>query len=153
MPSPKSIKSRAAAFLPALLLLCSPLVAQPVEGYTTETKREVILRTSNDAAGRPFSYPQGGTPEITGILVTLPPGANTGWHTHPSPCVAYILEGEISLELEGRPTRIYKAGDSIVEVVNLPHRGTAQGDKPVKILFFAISEKGTPIAKPAEAPH
>lgn len=115
------------------------------EGYAKEVKRTVLFQAGTDALGHPLVYPKG-EPQLTGVIVEVPPGTDTGWHVHPHPCIGYVLDGDISLEVKDHPTRQFKAGDSLVEVVNTCHRGVNTGDKPVRILFFAIGEKGTPIA-------
>jgi quercetin dioxygenase-like cupin family protein len=135
--------------LAPLVLVTSALPA--AEGYSDQIQRTVLLQTSVDAAGQPLRYPQG-EPLLTGMLVVIPPGKDTGWHTHPHPCIGHVLEGEITLEVEGGPARTFKAGDTLAEVVNLRHRGRALGDKPVRLLFFSIGERGAPIAIGAEAP-
>jgi quercetin dioxygenase-like cupin family protein len=118
------------------------------EAYTRTTQAKVILKTSADTAGQPIAYPTNGTPEITGVLVELPVGGQTGWHTHPSPCVAYVLQGEVTVEIETGGKNCFKAGDAFAEVRNLKHCGFNTGPVPVKILLFALGTQGTPVSKP-----
>ncbi|MBK9989468.1 MAG: cupin domain-containing protein [Verrucomicrobia bacterium] len=117
------------------------------EAYTKTTRANTILKTTVDTAGQKIEYPQNGNPELTGVLVEIPSGAQTGWHIHESPCVAYVLEGEIAVELESGVTNHFKAGDSFAEVRNLKHCGYNTGKTPVKILLFAIGVEGTPVSK------
>ena len=121
------------------------------EAYTQTTQIKVILKTSVDTAGQPIVYPTNGTPEITGLLVEIPVGAQTGWHLHPSPCVAYILQGEVTVAIENGVTNRFKAGDSFAEVRNLKHCGYNTGSVPLKILLFAIGTQGTPVSKAVSA--
>ncbi len=116
------------------------------EAYTAAVRVETLVKTSQDNAGQPIRFPTG-SPEITGVMVTMPPGESTGWHIHAIPCAAYILEGEVSVEVEGRGTKRFKAGDAFAEVVNLRHCGTNTGRVPVRILLFAMGEKGVPISE------
>lgn len=118
------------------------------EGYPEKVQVQTVLKTATDGAGRPLKYPDAGTPQITGVLVEVPPGENTGWHRHSWPCVGYILEGEISVEIDGRKPEYFKAGQSFAEVVNLRHCGFNRSTKPVRILMFAIGEQGVPISEP-----
>jgi quercetin dioxygenase-like cupin family protein len=133
-----------AAFL--FLVLVPAVRSHAEEAYPSKVRVETLVKTSQDNAGQPIRFPTG-APELTGVMVTLPPGESTGWHIHAIPCAAYILEGEVSVEVEGRGTSRFKAGDAFAEVVNLRHCGTNPGSKPVKILLFAMGEKGVPISE------
>ena len=117
------------------------------EAYTTTTQVRTVLKTSVDVAGQAINYPTNGVPEITGVLVEIPVGAQTGWHRHPSPCVAYVLQGEITVEVETGARNSFKAGDSFAEVRNLKHCGYNTGTVPVRILLFAIGTQGAPISQ------
>ena len=59
--------------------------AEPAPAVTSK----IILKTTRSWDGTPIVYPQG-TAEVTGIIVTVAPGAQTGWHAHPVPS----FEGE-----------------------------------------------------------
>lgn len=133
-----------AAFLFLVLVLAVRSHAE--EAYPSKVRVETLVKTSQDNAGQPIRFPTG-SPEVTGVMVTLPPGESTGWHIHAIPCAAYIVEGEVSVEVEGKATSRFKAGDAFAEVVNLRHCGTNTGDKPVRILLIAMGEKGVPISE------
>lgn len=122
------------------------------EGYQPKVQVKQILRTGVDAAGRPIEFPKG-NPELVCVEVTVPPGEATGWHTHPHPCVGYLLEGELTLEVVGLPKKLFKAGEAIAEVIDRPHRGINTGETPAKVILFVASEEGSPISKPAPAPE
>lgn len=131
----------------ASLTFAQPAATSTEEGYARQVRVQTLLKTSTDGAGQTITYPPSGVAEITGILVEIPPGQNTGWHVHPIPCVAYILEGEVTVEVEGREAKHLKAGQSFAEVVNLRHCGFNRGTVPVKILMFALGTQGTPISR------
>jgi quercetin dioxygenase-like cupin family protein len=46
--------------------------------------------------------------------------------------VGYVLEGEMILELEGKPTKTLKAGDSALIEPRQVHEGINTGSVPVK---------------------
>ena len=117
------------------------------EGYSGSVKARTVRKTSTDVAGKAIRYPVGGKPEVTGLLVEIPAGQNTGWHLHPVPCVAYILQGEVTVEDATGTRRRFSAGDSFAELVNLRHCGFNTGSGPVKLVMFAMGETGTPIVK------
>lgn len=87
------------------------------------------------------------------LLVELPPGAETGWHTHPMPCCAYILSGQITVEVrdrKGHSTKhTYRAGQAIAETVNTLHNGKNTGKTPVRILMTVVGVKDVPVAEKA----
>src|SRR5215469_13193891 len=47
---------------------------------------------------------------VTGIA-ELMPSVNVGRHTHPGPETGYVLEGELTLLVEGKPAQVLKSGD------------------------------------------
>lgn len=115
-------------------------------GYANDVKVEALLQTSTTVDGQPIVYPSG-TPELRAVLVELASGAETGWHTHPTPCVGYILSGQISVEIKGKGAKTYRAGECLAETVNTLHNGTNTGDGPVRILMVVVGEQGSPTAE------
>ena len=85
------------------------------------------------------------------FLAELAPGANVGKHYHPGDAFAYILEGTMILEIEGKPSVTLKPGES----GSLPPR-TVHADrngsttKPLKFLVFHVAKKGAPLAVSAQ---
>lgn len=122
------------------------------EGYTAAVHVSTLLKTTKDSAGQTLHYPTETAAEITGVLVELPVGQKTGWHVHPNPCVAYILEGEVTVEVENGTKRMLQAGEAFTEVVGLRHCGYNTGTVPTKILLFALGTEGAPISKSTAAP-
>jgi len=41
------------------------------------------------------SIPKSDTREVRILTATLPPGATSTWHTHPSPPFVYVIEGAV----------------------------------------------------------
>lgn len=139
------MKHTALALLLGVCGLCATASSHGEEAYRAEIKLTPLLKTDRDAAGRKLVYPRGRA-ELTAVFVQIPPGGRTGWHTHPNPCMAYILEGELQVELVGGARRTLKAGQAFAEVVNLLHTGENRGRKPVKLVLFVAGEKDKPIA-------
>ena len=94
-----------------------------------------LLSTTQTWDGASIQYPSG-TAKVTGVIITLPPGAETGWHLHPIPCFALILEGDLVVELKDGRTKKLKAGDTFAEVIGTPHNGKNMGKVPLKIAVF-----------------
>jgi len=78
------------------------------------------------------------------MTVELPPGAETGWHTHPVPVYAYVLSGSLTIELEDKKISLFQEGDAIIEVVNTRHCGKNTGDVPVKLIVFYTGAENLP---------
>jgi quercetin dioxygenase-like cupin family protein len=78
------------------------------------------------------------------------PGASVPKHTHPGEEIAYLLEGQITLEIEGKPPVILKAGDSFFVAAGQVHAAKNTGAAPAKILSTYIVEKGKPLATPVK---
>jgi quercetin dioxygenase-like cupin family protein len=104
-----------------------------------------ILETTTTAAGQQIRFPQGEN-QVTALMLELAPGGQVGRHVHPVPLFAYILEGTLTVEVEGHPPRTFRAGEGFVDVVNLWHNGRNLGDKPVRFLVVFAGQKGTPTA-------
>ena len=48
-------------------------------------------------------------------VADIAPGAATGSHRHPTTRFVYVMEGSVTLELEGQPPRTYHAGEAFAE--------------------------------------
>ncbi len=92
-----------------------------------------ILKGDTDVLGTPLAYPAGQA-LVTTAIVTIPPGGSTGWHHHEVPLFAYILEGELTVEYDDHGTKVYRAGEGVLEAVGVPHNGSNLGTLPVKLL-------------------
>jgi len=111
----------------------------------------VLVSLSVAKDSKPIVYPTG-CAEVTAVHVILPPGAQTGWHKHPVPCFAYILEGELDVQLASGETKTLKAGEAYAESVDVMHNGVNKGDAPVKLIMFAAGTCGQPYAVKPPAP-
>ena len=116
-----------------LFLSCNPFVS--AEGYHSSVQVDENLSTTKTWDGATIQYPSG-TAKVTGAIITLPPGTETGWHMHPVPCFALILEGDLVVELKDGRTKRLKAGDTLAEVIGTPHNGKNTGKVPLKIAIF-----------------
>jgi quercetin dioxygenase-like cupin family protein len=103
---------------------------------------EVLLKSDKTILGQPISYPASAPSEVTAAIITMPPGASTGWHKHEVPLFAYILEGEVTVAYEGHGKRTYRKGDSFMEAIGTPHDGTSTGEAPASILAVFIGAEG-----------
>jgi quercetin dioxygenase-like cupin family protein len=135
-----------------LLLITAGLVAVDLnarepdsgEGYTKQIVVTPVLRTTKTASGQPVAYPRTDSPQVTAVLVEIPPGAETGWHKHPFPCYAYIMSGILTVQVKGQKPCKLVAGNALVEAVNTPHNGMNKGSKPVRLVMFVTGEADKP---------
>jgi len=145
-------------YLPALAMLsllalcsCAPPAHTEEQVYPTAIKVTKLLQTGVDAAGHKLEYPKTGTAELTAVMVEIPVGARTGWHIHTVPCAAYMLEGEVQIELADGSQRRVRQGQAFAEAVNLLHNGKNPGPKTAKLILFVAGSKDSAytVKKPA----
>ena len=93
--------------------------------------------------------PKGERQEVRVFTASLKPGDKTVFHTHRSPVTVYMLEGEFTLEAEGRAPVTVKAGQAMVEPPNVKMTGYNRSNtEPVRLVIFYVSEPGTPFLDP-----
>ncbi len=71
-------------------------------------------------------------------------------HTHPGEEVGYVLEGQILLEVEGKPPAMLHAGDVFFVPAGTAHGAKNTGTVLAKVLSTYIVEKGKPLATPVK---
>lgn len=108
---------------------------------SASAKATVVLNAETSWDGKPIAYPEG-KPEITGMVVEIAPGGETGWHLHPVPSFGMMLEGELEVHLKTGEVRRLKAGDALAEVTNTWHNGRNVGPGTVKIVVFYAGAVG-----------
>jgi quercetin dioxygenase-like cupin family protein len=128
-----------------IMLLFVLTITFPVTGFCLDPSSSVsvekLLSTQSSWDGTALVYPKG-LPEITSLQIDIAPGAETGWHLHPVPSLAYVLQGELEVQLKDGQVKRVNAGDSFTEVVNTLHNGRNVGKLPVKLVVFYIGEVG-----------
>ncbi len=143
---------------PALLLITLALALLPLRAdlakpdYNNDVSVKTLLRTSTNTAGQEIVYPHDGKAEVSILIVTVPPGKQTGWHQHPVPLFGYVLQGQITVELADGRKNTFHQGDPLAECVNMLHNGTNDGKEVTKLLIVVAGEKDVPFTKKAAAP-
>jgi quercetin dioxygenase-like cupin family protein len=102
-----------------------------------------ILQTSTTFIDQPIRFPQGDN-QLVAVLAEVAPGGQVGRHMHPNPLFVYILEGSLTIEMDGHGTHTFSAGEGLAEVVNTWHNGRNLGDTPVKFLIVFAAQNGRP---------
>jgi quercetin dioxygenase-like cupin family protein len=108
-----------------------------------------LLVTNKTIVGEAIQYPSG-TPRITVAVVTVAPGAVAAFHRHPVPLVAYILEGELTVDYGPEGVKTFRQGDALVEAMHVPHRGMNQGSSMVRLLAVYVGAEGSANVAPAK---
>ena len=94
--------------------------------------------------------PKGDKQEVSILTATLKPGDKTPFHTHRFPVITYVLEGAFTLEMEGRPPVVIKAGESMVEPPNVKMTGYNRSTtENMRVVIVYIADPGTPFLDPA----
>jgi quercetin dioxygenase-like cupin family protein len=89
-----------------------------------------------------------GTPgrEVVQVRAEFETGASIGKHTHPGEEFGYLLEGNLEVEITGKPTATLKAGDTFFVPPETVHAARNVGKGPAKVLATYVVEKGKPVA-------
>ena len=135
----KILQSALILLLLSLAVSCAP---KHTETALPISSKE-ILNTTTSWDGDPIIYPDG-DPEIKGIIIELQEGVDTGFHCHPIPNLAYMLAGQIEVEVFEGPKQVFKKGDAFEEVIHTWHKGRVLKG-PAKIVVFYVGEVDTPI--------
>ena len=120
-----------AAILGATLVASTSLPAGAADTVTT----------GQSWNGGAFAYPPGAA-EITHVVLELDGSTPVPFHCHPVPTMAYILDGEITVETLDGQRRTFVTGERMVEVMNTVHRGIVE--RPVRLVIFYAGAEGIP---------
>ena len=78
------------------------------------------------------------------------PGVASGRHTHPGEEISYVLEGQVEVTIDGKPTVVVKPGETFFIPAGAVHEGRNAGSTVAKILGTYVVEKGKPLSTPAK---
>ena len=86
------------------------------------------------------------------IEVSYPPGAQDVAHRHDAHAFVYVLEGQIVMQLKGKPAATLKAGQTFYEGptdVYVVGRN-ASNTEPARFVVVLLKGKGAPILTPVK---
>jgi quercetin dioxygenase-like cupin family protein len=127
-------------FYALALFLVSPTVVSAID-ETPAVKVTQLLKTTSGWDGKQIVYPEGQA-EMTALLIEIAAGESTGWHQHPVPSFAFLLDGTLEITLaDGRVKRM-QPGEALSEVTDTIHMGRALSKTPVKIVVFYAGSVG-----------
>lgn len=122
----KTTRALAAA---AVLALSGTAIAQPVGITRTDALRHDLHHGH----------------EAIQVRVDFAPGVSFPFHSHPGVELAYVLEGSMEYQLEGKPPVILKAGESLFIPAGVNHSARAVGPAKAAELATYLVEKNKPI--------
>jgi quercetin dioxygenase-like cupin family protein len=132
------------ATIACLVLLGSaaPLQAQPgppaAVSQTANIKRTPLQK---------FGVPGTNYETVIG-MAEIAPNVNIGKHTHPDPESGFMLEGDMTLLVDGQAPLAVKAGESYKIAPGAAHDAHS-GPNGAKVIATYVVEKGKPLASPA----
>jgi quercetin dioxygenase-like cupin family protein len=123
------------AYLTALLMLA----AVPVEAADVKDLFAIDLPDYPGKEGRM-------------IEVSYPPGAQDMVHRHDADAFVYVLEGQIIMQLKGKPAVTLKAGQTFYEGPTDVHvvGRNASNTEPARFIVVLLKGKGAPLQTPVK---
>ena len=101
----------------------------------TAIKRTDLIRSDISAPGR----------ETIQVRVDFAAGASFGRHSHPGDEIAYVLEGTLEYQIDGKPSVTLKAGEALYIPAGTIHAAKNVGEGKGSELATYIVEKGKPL--------
>jgi quercetin dioxygenase-like cupin family protein len=93
--------------------------------------------------------PKSDLQEVRVLTASFKPGDKTVFHSHRSPVTVYVLEGQFTLNMQGRAPLVVSAGQAYIEPPNVKMTGynksTTDG---LRVVIFYVSDIGTPFLDP-----
>lgn len=103
-------------YLPLLLLAVMSAQHVRTADKVPEAKETVVLQR--------VPIPGAAGQEMGLGVAEFPPNASKTWHRSTGPEVVYVLEGELTVQVDKQPTRIVHAGESYQMPANVVHATT-----------------------------
>lgn len=121
----------------AMVVVGSVFVLEATQAQKTGIKRTDLLRHDLGTPGR----------EVVQVRVDFDPGVAFGKHTHPGEEIAYVLEGSLEYQVDGKPPVTLKAGDVLFIPAGTIHAAKNVGNGNGAELATYIVEKGKPLVE------
>jgi quercetin dioxygenase-like cupin family protein len=118
-----------------MLVAVSGVALQSTQAQQPGIKRTDALRHDLDVAGR----------EVLQVRVDFAPGVAFGFHSHPGVEIAYVLEGTLEYQLEGKPPVTLTAGQALFIPSGVSHAAKNVGTGNAAELATYLVEKGKPL--------
>lgn len=87
--------------------------------------------------------------EVVTAHVEIPAGVNIGPHTHFGEEIGFVIEGSVTVILEGTPTT-KKAGEAFLIPAGKVHDAKNESGAGARLAVSYVVDKGKPLATPAK---
>jgi quercetin dioxygenase-like cupin family protein len=124
----------------ALVLIGSTMTLAPAQAQQPALQRTDLLQDDIDVPGH----------EVVQVRVDFERGATSIKHSHPGEEVAYVLEGSLEYQLEGRQAILLNAGESLFIPAEVAHIAKNVGSGKASELATYIVQKGAPLVVPVK---
>ena len=121
----------------ALVVAAGSAAAQQAAAPSAPTVTRTPLLTKD--------LPMPGGYVATLVTVDLPVGAREGRHMHSGTLVAYVKEGALTLDYEGKPTVTYQAGETFSVDPGKVHEGMNKGTVTTRLVATFVYPKDQPM--------
>jgi DNA-binding winged helix-turn-helix (wHTH) protein/quercetin dioxygenase-like cupin family protein len=132
-----------AAWMSAAVAL-APSTEAPTPPYPLFQGNKTVL-------GQTIAYPSG-TPLLKAAILFSKPGEKFDWHLHKIPAFGYVLEGEVTVDYGSKGTRVFRAGDTILEALEWPHQVSNRSAGPARVFAMYLGSEGTDFSTPVSGP-
>jgi quercetin dioxygenase-like cupin family protein len=119
----------------AMLVAGGGLALNVAQSQQPGVTRTDLLRNDLSVSGR----------EVIQVRVDFAPGVSFPPHSHPGEEIAYVIEGELEYQLEGRPPVTLKAGEALFIPAGTIHAAKNVGSGNAAELATYLVEKGKPL--------
>jgi quercetin dioxygenase-like cupin family protein len=124
----------------ALLIVGSGLTLAAAQAQQPGLRRTDLLQHDLSIPAR----------EVDQVRVDFEPGAVSIKHSHPGEEIAYVLEGSLEYQLEGRSPVTLHAGEALFIPAGVAHVAKNVGSGKASELATYIVEKGAPLVVPVK---
>ena len=94
----------------------------------------------------------GGPADVLRAVLTVAPGASTGWHTHAGPVMAVVSRGELTIYEHDGCQLQYPTGSVRFEIPGDVHEGRNETTQPVELVVTYVIPAGGETSSAASAP-
>jgi quercetin dioxygenase-like cupin family protein len=86
--------------------------------------------------------------EMLVLVVEYPPGGVSQPHRHNASVFVYVLEGSVTMQVEGSAPVTLKPGETFYEAPGDVHvtSANASSSAPAKFLVYMVKDKGAPVS-------
>jgi quercetin dioxygenase-like cupin family protein len=121
-------------------LMLGAAVSLHADAQSGKVGRVDLLKTDFSVPGR----------ELVQVRVDFPRGVDAPRHSHPGEEIAFVLQGTLEYQIDGKPPVTLKAGQTIFIPAGAVHAARNVGDGESRELATYIVEKGKPLVVPAK---